>query len=397
MKRILASILLLLCILVSLHAWDFGLDISNTTVYTCTDTWNLIQSNRALLWVSLPLAESVRLYISGYYDFYGFFSDVLTEINPGRFDAGLSYIAFKPQLERMILTLKAGRLQTADAVNSIYSGYFDGLALSIATGNSKIDLEAGYFGLLYKKEAMILIDADDTAGYIDDDVYLSEPRMLAMLAYSVDDLLQGFDIGFEVWSQFDLAPDGTATHSLYYEPRAHWRIGSYFTLSSFGILSMLVTEQIQLGYAYGAEFSARIPSFFRAAVSCRLYTSGGMRGEFISYAPIRLSSVALYASGIYSDATTINLKLSVAPIASMIFIVQSGILLREGSVLPAGYSADAQSPFIGSEYGAQLIWQVVSDFYFTVSGGVFLPNILDAYPADAPPEWKAMLTCGLKL
>lgn len=398
MKRILVSSLLLVCVLVSLNAGDFGLDISNTTLYTYTDTWNVMQSNRALLWVSLPLAESVRLYISGYYDFYGVFSDALTEINPARLDVGVSYVAFKPQLERLLFTVKAGRLQTADTVNSIYSGYFDGLTLTLATGNSKVDAATGYLGLLYKKEAMILIDEDDRAGYTDDTVYFTEPRMLAMVAYSVDDLLQEFDIGFEFWSQFDFAPNGIATHSLYYEPRAKWRIGPYFALSGFGILSMYITDQIQLGYAYGGEFSARIPSsLLRTTVSCRLYTSGGTTGDFISYAPIRLSSVALYAGGIYGDATQISLKVSFAPLASMIFAVQGGILLREGTMVPAGYAANAQSKFIGSEYGAQLVWQVVSDFYFILGGGVFLPNILDAFPADAQPEWKAMLTCGLKI
>ncbi len=389
------SVIVLLCLAVVSFAGDFGITISNTTVYRYTADWNISQTNRALLWISLPITANTNFYVSGFYEFAGDFSTASNAYTPYRFDVGLTYFSYKPALSTSLLTFMMGRLETTDITASIYSGSYDGLSLNILTGNSRFDIQVGYLGLLYKNDVLILVDDDDIASFTDDTKYFVNPRLLAMFGYRVDDFLKGFDIGFEFWSQFDLDPAGTPTHSLYYEPRCVWRISNYFTLSGFGILSMIINPEIALGYAYGAEFSASIPSFLRSTLSIKLFTSGGTAGDFISYAPIRLSSVSLYASGIYSDASAISAKFSFAPLPTMIFAFHSDILLREGTVIPAGYAPNSESLVIGSEYGIQFVWQAASDIALLAGGGVFVPNTLGAYPADAPHEWQVLLNCVL--
>lgn len=397
MKTKISGLVLVLCVAVIAYAGDFGITISNTTVYRYTGDWNISQTNRALLWVSLPITSSVNFYASGFYEFAGNFSAASTVYVPYRFDVGITYFSYKPTLSGSLLTVMAGRLTTSDFAASIYNGLFDGISLDLATGNSRFNVQIGYVGLLYKRDALILIDREDTASFINDTIYVANPRLLAMIGYMLDDLLKGFDIGFEFWSQFDLDPAGTPTHGLYYEPRYAWRIANYFTLSGFGILSMLINPEILLGYAYGAEFSASIPSFLRSTLALKLFTSGGTIGIFKSYVPIRLSSVAFYANGIYSDATAISAKFSIAPLATMIFAIHGDILLREGTIIPAGYAPNSESIVIGTEYGMQFIWQVVSDVALLISGGVFVPNTLGAYPIGTPLEWQVILNCVLKL
>ena len=387
------SLIIVVCLAVLSFAGDFGITVSNTTVCRYTADWNIGQTDRALLWISLPLSSNSNFYVSGFYEFAGNFSAASSASIPYRFDVGPTYFSYKPALSNSILTFMIGRLETADAAASIYSGTYDGLSLNILTGNSRFDLQVGYLGLLYKYEALILIDDDDIISFTNDTQYFASPRLLAMFGYSVNDFLNGVDIGFEFWSQFDLDAAGTPTHTLYYEPRCAWRISNYFTLSGFGSISMLFNPKIALGYAYGAEFSASIPSFLRSTLSIKLFTSGGTTGDFVSYAPIRLSSVSLYASGIYSDATALSAKFSLAPLATMIFAIHGDILFREGTVIPAGYAQNSESSVIGTEYGMQLVWQVVSDVVLLAGVGVFLPNTLGAYPADAPNEWQALLRC----
>lgn len=391
------SLIVILSLSMSLFAWDFGLTVSNTTVYSYIEDWNVSQNNRALLWISLPITSNINLYVSGFYEFAGDFSTASTAYKPYRFDVGKTYFSYKPSLSNSRLTIMLGRLETADFTTSIYSGLYDGFSLNFLTGNSRFDIQLGYLGFLYKNDALILIDDDDAAVFVDDNQYFVTPRLLAMVGYKLDDFLRGFDIGFEFWSQFDLNSSGTPTHSLYYEPRFVWHINNYFSLSGFGILSMVINPEIALSYAYGAEFKASIPSFLRSTLTINLFTSGSVTGDFVSYAPIRLLSVSRYAHGIYSDATAISAEFSFAPLATMIFALHGDILLREGTIIPAGYAPNSESQFIGSEYGMQFVWQVVSDFALLMGGGVFVPNTLGAYPSDAPMEWKVLLNFVLNL
>ena len=81
----------------------------------------------------------------------------------------------------------------------------------------------------------------------------------------------------------------------------------------------------------------------------------------------------------------------------MILAVDGGILLRDGVELPSGYASGSESVFIGTEFGAQVLWLMASDVVFMTGGGLFVPNRMGAYPADAPDEWTGIFSLIIKM
>lgn len=382
-------------------AADFGLDLTNDSVLEGSSSATLRQSDRARAWLRLPLGGGASLRLSGFYEFSGTFSSSGADAVPWRLDLDRAELEGSlPAGASSRVAFSLGRIALGDRSGRVLSGLADGGRGELSIGNASFFLAAGYRGLLYKKDALSFLDADDAAAQADSGRYLAPSRAVAGAGFRLAEILPGQDAGLEAWGQADLEVSGTATHSVYLEPSAEGRLGRNFRWSAWGVLAAATgADAGKPAFAAGGLLRWTLPEAagFRLAASARW--ASGDSSSVAAFLPASRSPAASVAPFAFSGVAAAGLSAGAAPLSGLDLSFSLDALFSTGAEVPAdeGLRPGAAGPYVGSEAVLAASWRAASDLSLRASAGAFVPNASDVYEAGAAPRFKGELGLVLSL
>lgn len=400
--------LLLMLLSFALPAADYGVTLQNATGISYSSDAaapGFNQFNRLQLWLDTPIGPSFSLYASGFYEFsLALNPDSLT---PYRFDAGrIAFSGLMPGLfgASTVGSFSLGRIPQQDFAGRIVSGLNDGFTANLAFDNSQVKVGAAYLGLQAKNTALVMIDADDLdrlsgqdkAAETDPDFpssYFALPRMFFNAGYRINEILNGHDMGFDIFGQIDLLAGTERTHTWYFEPFVAGRIGRLLRWNAWYILEMVQKASIDTAMAAGGRLRFTVPEFmsFNAALSVE-WASGVAGDQMAEFVPVRQSMPGSYSPFLFANNTTIGLSAGLALLPGMFLDTQGLFFMRGGASLPAlsTINTAATEVYMGTEASLSLRYIIASDVQASLSGGVFIPYEA-AHEAAAPLSMRAAL------
>jgi len=370
-----------------LAAFDFGLEVYNSSTYADSGDWSFNQRDRATLWFSAPLGSRLSIYVSALYEFSGLFSADPAEYGsmPTSFDAGrIALEGYYPAVfgPSTFLAFKVGRIVIQDFSGKIITGLNDGLTVDLANGASLVKFSLGYTGLLDKNDALIFVDADDQSIFFDEEKYFAGPRIIGGLGYGITDLFKGHDLGVEAWAQFDVDPDGVPTHTFYFQPHISGSIGRTFRWNAWGIYELGYDIDWFSSFAAGGRVRATIPEALFLKITASIVWASGVQETVRAYTPIRQTMVASAYPALFSDVLMPRLDAGFTPFTGL-SVNASGSLFVRGALLDGG------------EIAGFISYKVASDVSLSLNSAIFLPDAGNSSASEN--QWNISLGLVLNL
>jgi hypothetical protein len=376
---------------------DYGLTLRALPVLGSGDKpyGNFEFTGTAVPWFAAPLGEQGDLYLSG--GISAGYSDETWKPVPELYRFEIEY-RFGSGLR-----LEFGRLSYREPLNLIMNGLFDGFALGLDLGKTRLSAGVFYTGLLYKKTANIVMSSGDYQAYNDQDRYFASRRLVFALGWEIPALFHtGGKLDLGITGQLDLnKPDDQITgdakiHSQYALAECTLPFLNYFNAELGALLGMIEEDDRSLGLCFAV--------------------SGGLAWLPPGGVNDRLSLNMVLPSGAWSDRLRVFLPINTIAHGKVLRPKVSGLALAEGEYtarfhnsLSAEVSAAyffrtdshsysdpeldgaSLSPLLGGEIAGGLTWAPVSDISFTLGGGVFFPQWGKAFAADTSARWRVSL------
>jgi hypothetical protein len=406
----------------SLHALDFGLELSNNGMVSYDSMPLLSQSNRVSPWIKIPYGPDAKLYVSGFYEFSAAFqvspdfSTITPAITPLRIDldradyvGSLSGVVGKTSL----LSYSIGRTNFSDTATQVISGLSDGASAELAIGNISYKASLGYRGLLYKADARSYIDSTDVAldegavSFASLDSYLATyfapKRAFVGIGAFYTELMRGLDIGFEGWGQIDvagLAGLKTPTHTLYLEPSASVKFTRLLGWKVWGVYEIGYSTGIFPSFAFGSQFDLSLPQYMGLRLSQNTLFASGNSGAYRTFTPIRMGSVGSVAALPFSDIASVSFESFFSPLNGLYCGISAVALFRASGNVPSKGSvrADASGPYLGFETNTLLASYPTSDLMLSMGLGMYVPNTLTMFvEADSPTKLTLSVSAILSM
>lgn len=398
MKRILTFLIIAGGITMYAAALDFGVNLSNSTELNGTNkTFNISQANAAEVFVTFPVKDFSSIYISGEARFSGIFP-----INPkGAAQLLPIHQAFRLKrtdwsgskiFNEIGLQWSVGRTSFNDYSNKILSGLFDGGKIGLTIKNADIAFALGYTGLTYKTDAQIKLDPDDAYRLNDNSKVLAPQRLFFLLSASFQEVIPSHTIGIDAIAQFDLLKLTGRTHTQYFMPYIHGRIGRNINWQYWIALQLGEASKFTYSLASGLAVQYFNPNWRYFTVTGKLNWAAGNydgTGPMGRFKPITDRKQTVVANGLissFSDTLTGGLTVNARPI--------QGLLTELSYILLTSPNTKKDPAYVGSELSAKVAYQFHNDFDASFTGGIFIPNQkATAYNL----RWLTELTFTVKL
>jgi len=370
-------------------ALDFGLDITDeTSVAGAGDEVKLYQENQAVAWLSMPVGAYSSLYASVLYQFSGDFTlapSASSAIVPYAFTAGrVELEGFRSLDSSSSLKWSVGRVPFQDYSGRVVDSLLDGARIELALGSTLLSAAAGYSGLVFKDDADMRIDKDDTDIYADDDSIFAPKRLVLSIGARFVELLALHDFGVDGWAQFDLDSGGAVvTHTQYFEPFIEGRVGRTLRWRFWGALELGQDPEFLYALAGGARLRMTLPETYGLRLTGALSWAGGDydgTGPMAFFKPITTSSLSTVSAALFEDALSASFDAQVSPARG----------LSVGANIAANFESGAIDGYLGTEASGRVSYRPVNDFSATFTGGAFAP-------ADGDLQWLVMLTAEVRL
>ena len=373
MKRILSFLIIAGGMTMYAAALDFGVNLSNSTELNGTNkTFNISQANAVEAFVEFPVKDFSSIYISGEARFSGAFP-----INP-------------KGAAQLLPIHQAFRLKRTD-----WSGskIFNGGKINLIIKKANIAFALGYTGLTYKTDAQIKIDLDDIERLNNKKKVLAPQRLFFLLSASFQEVIPSHTIGFDALAQFDLLKLTGRTHTQYFIPYIHGRIGRNINWQYWIALQLGEAPKFTYSLASGLAVQYFNPNWRYFTVTGKLNWAAGNydgTGPMRSFVPITDTKQTVVANGSissFSNTLTGGLTVNARPI--------QGLLTELSYILLTSPNTIRSPAYMGSELSAKVAYQFHNDFDASFTGGIFIPNrkIITAYNL----RWLTELTFTVKL
>jgi hypothetical protein len=401
-KKIFLPALVLLLRAGAVFSQDYGLTLRALPVLTNGDKpyGNAEFTATATPWFAAPLGEAGDLYLSGgisaEYSASGN-SDETWKPVPEVYRFEISY-RFDSGLR-----LEAGRLLYREPLNLFMNGLFDGFALGLDLGKTRLSAGAFYTGLLYKKTANITISPGDYTDYYDRDAYFASRRLAFALGWEIPALFHtGGKLDLGITGQVDLnEPDDQTNgdvkiHSQYVLAECTLPFLNYFNAELGTLLGIIEEEGVSPGLCFAVSGGlAWLPP---GGVNDRLslntaFSSGAWNDRMRAFVPINtIAQGKVLRPGISGIALT-ELQYIARFHTSFSAEISTAYFFRTDSLSYRDPDLDSTSlsPLLGGEVSGGLVWAPVSDISFTLNGGAFFPQWGKAFAADTPVKWRVSL------
>jgi hypothetical protein len=384
-------------------AYDYGVDLTNDSNVLSDQAYSVTQRDRVKPWLSMHVGENSDLYLSGFYQFMGVFNeDGSSTLTPLRLDFDRS--EFTGSLSALlgpssVFRWSVGRIGLADFSGWLVSGLYDGGRAELALGNLTLSATAAYTGLLYKKDALVALDADDAKINADDQRYFAPRRALGSLGARFTELLPGHDLGLEAWGQADLEGGSSATHGLYLEPFVEGSLGRPMKWRAWAAYEYSLGAAAQSALAAGFLFRYSVPELKSLRATASAAWASGPAGSFEAFTPFRQVPLSTASIFVFQNAFIASLDLSVSPFRGISTGLTGTAFFRtsEALIFVTGMRTSPSGSYLGAEADLAASVRLSSDLTLTANGGIFLPNTSTYYASATPPRWTASVIAGFSM
>jgi hypothetical protein len=350
-------------------------------------------------WLSVPLGERADLYFSAGYrlDYDG--EDWLSLPALYRFS-----FQFRPYPD---FFLETGRLPYQDIRGAVASGLFDGLSLSFRPGGvGRLAARLLFTGLLYKKDADILMTSGDWAAYAEKvsyenggdfyDTYFASRRMMGAVSWELPDIIApGNSLAFEGMGQVDLNDREDLLHSAYASVRFNWFPQADLGLDLGG--TMALVTQTDADPACALSFLGKLDwdppggLWDRAALLVR-YTSEKAGDALASFPAVTTLSPGYVLRGIPAGLAVIQGSYRALLYQALSGELGAAYFFKTGDTAGTGAFdtevSHPDSPFLGGELRASFMWVPFSDLSLSLDCGLFIPQWGAYFASDASLPWR---------
>jgi hypothetical protein len=319
---------------------------------------------------------------------------------PPLFELGRAELNWRP-FPTMMLT--GGRQRFRDGTGLVASGLFDGFSGSLGLGWGRISLGVFYTGLLYKKNAEIIMTEHDLANYIkpldygNPTSYFASRRILTTLAGEFPDLTSHSTLRLDLLAQIDLndtSPDTAyALHSQYLLGQYTFRPVEMLVLNASGGMGITEIEgaDTQISFAATAGADWELPTSLTDMLSAKIiWSSGSVSNTIGVFRPINGITQGMILTPKFSALA--SAKASYATRLHETLSAETGFTYFLRTDVETFYDEDldpaSTSRLLGGEVYGSVIWAPESICRFTLSGGLFFPKLGSAFKADTPVRWK---------
>jgi hypothetical protein len=349
-------------------------------------------------WLSVPLGERADLYFSAGYRLHYDGEDWLSLPD-------LRHLAFQFRPYADFL-LEAGRFQYQDIRGAVASGLFDGLSLSLSPGNSRLAARHLFTGLLYKKDADILMTGGDWAAYAEKvsyqdggafyETFFASRRMIGAVSWELPDIIApGNSLALEGMGQVDLNDREDLLHSAYASVRFNWSPKTDLGLELGGTAAFVTRTDVDPACALSG--SGRLDwdppggLWDRAALLVR-YTSEESGDALAAFPAVTTANPGYVLRGVPAGLAMVQGSYRALLYQALSGELGAAYFFRTGDTAGRGaFGAETShpdSPFLGGELRASFMWIPFSDLSLSLDCGLFIPQWGAYFASNTPLPWR---------
>jgi len=396
-KKLFFIIIILLILPVCIHAYDFGL-----TANINAGLGN-IYNDETKFDFGLNL--------------WPYFSALIGDSSEFIISAGISLgygtgeFYFIPELLRTEFTtrfgtsrISAGRINYTDPLSFIASGLFDGVQYFHSSGIGNFNAGVWYTGLLYKKNANIVMTNNDIEGFIKPvesfNTYFAPRRLFTSIGWEHPSVGEMVHLNTAFIAQFDLTGADKKYHNQYFIVKASMPLNNFlFTLGGSLELSQYTGVENNIAFAGEAGIFWLFPGEFNSQLSFTGIIAGGrVDGVCDAFVPITSKYYGYILKHKMSGLSVFTVDYSRRFSSSVGASFTASYFVRNDLGTFTGYPAYPQSGgyFLGPEILASATWRPASDLLLSISGGLFIPALGNAGPNETV-QWRAELSAVMSL
>jgi hypothetical protein len=316
---------------------------------------------------------------------------------------------FIPELLNTELTMRfgaseirAGRLFYSDPLSFVAEGLFDGVQFLHFNQSGHFNVGVWYTGLLYKRNAKIIMTSDDLYSYSQPvdysdfvNTYFAPKRLVAALGWEHPSFNEFLHLNTALVAQFDLSGN---YHSQYLIATASVPL-SRLRLELGGAVELSRVEEFGLGFAGAFGLYWLIPGHLHSMLSFTGKITGGGSDNIISpFNPVTakyygfILKSRLSGLSIFTFDYSARFHQTVGASAGISYFVRSDL----GTFAGYPVEPDNEGYFLGPEIYGRVIWSPFSDLQLNFGGGVFIPALGNA-GSNEPVRWKLELSISMSL
>jgi hypothetical protein len=332
------------------------------------------------------------------------------------FALGMKYDEFYyvPELLQTALTMRfgnlgitVGRFNYSDPSSFIAEGLFDGLRFFYNLGAGSFHIGAWYTGLLYKKNANILMTENDRKSYdtlVDygdfSNTYFASKRIFASLGWEHPSVGEFIHLNAALIGQFDLTEKDEKYHSEYMILKAEIPVKN-FLIELGGSLELYQTpsDESQFNIAFAGDLGLYWQ--FSQKFNSRLSLTGRVSGGAIEnvcgvFNPITTKYYGYIFQQTLSGLSVFTLNYSGRLTKTLGTSINAAYFVRNDLATYSRYpiAENSEGYFLGPDISAKIIWSPASDLQFNFVSGVFVPALGNAGPEEKT-QWHIGLTATI--
>jgi hypothetical protein len=291
--------------------------------------------------------------------------------------------------------IQAGRIRYADPLGLVAAGLFDGVSYSLDRGGAAFSAGAWYTGFLYKKSANITASAEDAIAYDAKfeleqfgDTYLASRRLLAALGFEHPSLAGMLELQLSLAAQVDLNGRDELLHSQYLTAKLSAPVracvftlgGSFETIQDGGELKLALLGRPGISWA--------LPTAIHDRLSLSAWFSSGASGGLLAaFVPLTAIPQGNILKAAITGLSALHTEYTARPHQTLSVTGKFFYFVRSDQGSYRLWPAAGDGYFLGGELYARALWSPVSDLTLNCGGGVFLPQLGNAGPAEKA-RWK---------
>jgi hypothetical protein len=294
--------------------------------------------------------------------------------------------------------LKIGRMDFSAPFEYLAGSLLDGVQFTYNTSFGAFSAGAWYTGFLYKRNANIVIAAEDYIFYIEPvdykqlpQTYFASRRVIGSLNWEHPAVAQKVRIKAALMAQFDLNNRDEYLNSQYVT--AKFGVPVKDLLIEAGGAFQLAQEQS--GTRFGTAADAGIfwspPSSFPSRLSLSGYfSSGDSEGRLKAFVPVNTRSFGEILSILHSGFSAVSIGYTARFHRTFSMNLSSSLILPS---LFGGYTnyvngtSEDRDYFLGGEFYSSLVWSPASDLQIILGSGIGIFN-----PEMTETRWHIKLS-----
>jgi len=337
-------------------------------------------------------------------------------------------IYFFPELLRTELAfhsgsfgIKIGRINYSAPIPFIADGIFDGFQFTHASSAGHFGFGAWYTGGQYKKNANIIMTAEDQKLYDSAldygdffNTYFAPGRFLASLSWEHPSVGNFLQLNTAVLGQLDMTKGDGKYHNQYFILKAGIPIKGFLFEAGGSVEAAqvkkvnfttdtqnnkVIDDEFKLAFTGEVGLYLTLPVNFSNTLSFTgRYTTGAVNDLIGAFIPVTTKYYGEIFKAKMTGLTVMGLDYSARFIKSFGFNFSALYFISNDSVTANYFTADenTDNKLLGGEIYAGFTWSPFSDLQLKVGGGAFLPSMGNVMK-DGKTLWKINITAILAL